>query len=334
MLMDKRVVTFGEVMLRLTAEGQQRFAQAHRYTSFFGGSEANVSVSLSHFGIATEHVTRFPDNDLGRAGLSVLKGHGVKVDHVQLGGERLGIYFLENGAMMRSPQIIYDRFHSAFSEIKPGSIDWDGVLAGANWFHWTGITPAISAGAAAVCLEALKSAKRHGLTISGDINYRRNLWQYGKGALDVMPELIAYCHKIVGAPEDFKNCLGIESATFENGCEAVVKQLPAIEHIATTHRETINASHNNLSGQVWSKARLVKSRVYQLTHIVDRIGGGDAFMAGLIYSWLSDKSDKETIEFATAASALKHSIEGDVNVVSVSEVQQAMMGENSGKLLR
>lgn len=332
--MKKRVVTFGEVMMRLTAEGQQRFSQAHRYTSFFGGSEANVSVSLSHFGLATEHVTRFPDNNLGRAALSMLKGHGVHVDHVQLGGERLGLYFLENGAMMRSPQIIYDRFHSAFSEIKPGSIDWDEVFADASWFHWTGITPAISAGAAAVCLEALKSAKKRGLTISGDINYRRNLWQYGKRALDVMPEMIGYCHKIVGAAEDFKNCLGIESATFEIGCEAVVKKIPTIEHIATTQRETISASHHNLSGQMWSKAELAQSRVYQLTHIVDRIGGGDAFMAGLIYSWLNEKPDKEAIEFATAASALKHSIEGDVNMVSVSEVVQVMKGDNPGKLSR
>jgi len=330
----KKVVTFGEIMLRLSTPGFARFVQCDNFNVVYGGSEANVSVSLSCFGISAAHVTRFPDNDLGRAATQALQRHGVDTRSILYGPERMGIYFVENGAMQRASRIIYDRFDSAFAHIKPGMVDWNEVFKDASWFHWTGITPAISQGAADVCREAIQAARKKGLTISGDINYRRNLWQYGKTARDIMPELIESTDIIVAGIADMENCTGITGDTYENACKAFMKKYPNTKKITTTLRDSVSSSHNKLKGILWTGKELVSSREYDITHIVDRIGAGDAFMAGLIYGLITKASDQETIDFATAAGTLKHSIEGDVNVVTAGEVAALVKGENVGKLLR
>ncbi len=330
----KSIVTFGEIMMRLSGPGFARLVQTDQFNALYAGSEANVAVSLSSFGLKAVHVTRFPDNDLGKAATQSLKRYGVNTSHILFGEERIGIYFLENGAMQRASKIIYDRFDSAFANIKPGMIDWDTVMKDVSWFHWTGITPAISQGAADVCMEAIVAARKQGATISGDINYRRNLWQYGKSARDIMPNLIELTDKIVGGVTDFENCLGMGGDSYESACKQVMKALPNIKSIASTHRESISSSHNQISAMLWNGKELLHSVEYELTHIVDRVGSGDAFMAGLIYGWLNQKKDIDTLQFATAACALKHSTEGDVNLATVSEVEALVRGENVGKLLR
>jgi 2-dehydro-3-deoxygluconokinase len=328
-----KLVTFGEVMLRFSTQAFSRFTQATAFDVTYAGAEANVAVSVAHFGIPSCHVTRFPDNDLGAAATQALRKYGVDTDSILYGDERMALYFLENGAMQRASRIIYDRFDSAFAHIKPGSVAWDRVLDGASWFHWTGITPAISQGAADVCLEALTVARKKKLTISGDINYRRNLWKYGKGAREIMPALIEKCDVVVAGVADMENCADVSGQTFEQACENFTRRFPNVKRIATTDRESVSSSHNRLGAVLWN-GMLLKSKQYDLTHIVDRVGAGDAFMAGFLYSVLNGKNDQEALEFAAAACALKHSIEGDVNVVSVEEVNALVKGENVGKLLR
>lgn len=332
--MTKRVTTLGEIMMRLSVSGLGRFTQAESFKAVYGGSEANVGVALSNFGIPAAHVTRLPDNDLGQSVIRHLNKYSVHTDHIQFGPERLGLYFLENGAMHRAPKIIYDRFDSAFAHIKPGQIDWNAVMKEASWFHWTGITPAISQGAADVCKEAIEAANKHGVTVSGDINYRRNLWQYGKDARDVMPALIEGTHMMIAGQSDIKNCIGIEAPDYESACKEVIKKYPQIKKIGFTYRDTISASHNKIQGVLWSGNSLLKSKEYDLTHIVDRVGAGDAFMAGLIYGWIKKYDDQQTLEFAAASCAFKHSIEGDVNEATAEEVEALVKGENTGKLLR
>ena len=328
-----KVVTFGEVMLRFSTQAFSRFTQATAFDVTYAGAEANVAVSMIHFGVPSVHVTRFPENDLGEAATQALRRHGVDTSSIIYGSDRMGLYFLENGAMQRASRIIYDRFDSAFAHIKPGSVDWDAALEGAAWFHWTGITPAISQGAADVCQEALLAARKKGITISGDINYRRNLWQYGKTAGDVMPGLIEHCDVIIAGITDMENCANITGDSFERACENFTTRFKKVRKIATTERESLSSSHNRIAAVLWNGERL-QSRHYDLTHIVDRVGSGDAFMAGLIYGMLQGTDDQETLEFATAACALKHSIEGDVNLVSAEEVKSLVKGKNVGKLLR
>lgn len=330
----KRVITLGEIMMRLSTPGFARFAQADQLQVVYGGSEANVAVSLASFGIPSEHVTRLPDHDLGQAVIQHLRKWQVCTDHIVTGEGRLGLYFLENGAMHRAPRIIYDRYHSAFASIQPGSIDWDAIMKEASWFHWTGITPAISQSAADVCREAVEAAFAHGVPVSGDINYRRNLWQYGQSPRSCMPALVEKCSVVVGGLTDFSNCLGIDTSTYEEGCSLVMKHYPAVKKISSTHRQTWHASHQTIEGMLWNGDTLLRSPVYDLTHIIDRVGAGDAYMAGLIYGWLTNRSDADTLAFATAACALKHTVEGDVNRVSVAEVDALVNGENTGKLLR
>jgi 2-dehydro-3-deoxygluconokinase len=332
--MTKRVTTLGEIMMRLSVPGLGRFTQAESFKAVYGGSEANVGVALSNFGIPAAHVTRLPDNDLGQSVIRHLNKYSVHTRNIQFGPERLGLYFLENGAMHRAPKIIYDRFDSAFAHIKPGQIDWNTVMKEASWFHWTGITPAISQGAADVCKEAIDAANKHGVTISGDINYRRNLWQYGKDARDIMPALIEGTHMMIAGQSDIKNCIGIEASDYESACKEVIKKYPQIKKIGFTYRDTISALHNKIQGVLWNGSSLVKSKEYDLTHIVDRVGAGDAFMAGLIYGWIKKYDDQQTLEFATASCAFKHSIEGDVSEATAEEVETLVKGENTGKLLR
>ncbi len=329
-----RVVTFGEVMMRLSTPVFARFGQTDTFNTVYGGSEANVAVSLSNFSVPTVHITRFPDNDFGQAATRALRSFGVDTRHIIYGKERMGIYFLENGTGHRASRIIYDRFDSAFSFVKPGMIDWGTVFKGASWFHWGGITPAISQGAADVCLEAIKVAHKMGLTVSGDINYRRNLWQYGKTALEVMPSLIELTHVIAAGQADLLNCAGVEGDSFQSASRNFMSMFSGVTKVATVEREIINASHNKIRGILWNGKELQGSHQYDIAHIVDRVGAGDAFMAGLFLGEISGKSSRETLEFATAACSLKHTVEGDVNRVTLLEVEALASGQNIGKLLR
>jgi 2-dehydro-3-deoxygluconokinase len=331
---SNKVVTLGEIMLRLSTPGFARFTQSTNFNVTYAGAEANVAVSLTNFGIPSTHITRFPDNDLGEAATQALRKFGVDTSFILYGEERMGVYFLENGSIHRASRIVYDRFDSAFAHIKKGSIDWDEVFKDASWFHYTGITPAISQGAADVCLEAVQAARKKQIPVSGDINYRRNLWQYGKSARDIMPDLIALTDVMVAGITDLENCIGITGKTFEEACSATVKKYPNIKKITTTERVSVSSSHNKISAVLFDGKRILQSRSYDLTHIVDRVGSGDAFMAGLIYGMLSKKDDQQSLEFATAACAWKHTIEGDVNLATADEIESLVRGENVGKLLR
>lgn len=331
--MNKRVITLGEVMMRLSTPGHERFINANNFNAVYGGAEANVAISLSNWGVSAAHVTAFPRHDIGKAAQQYLRFAGVDTDYVYFEEGRMGLYFLENGAMQRSSKIIYDRFDSVFAHFDSDKVDWAAVFKGADWFHWTGITPAISAKAAKLCKDAILAAKKQGVKISGDINYRRNLWQYGKQPLDIMPELIQHTDLIIAGLTDFENCMDIHEKDYVSACKKAQEVCPSIQYISTTYRESISASHNKLMGVLWNGKSLLESKTYDMTHIVDRVGGGDAYMAGLIYGLLG-MEDQEALEFAVSASVLKHSIPGDANFVSVEEVSQLVKGENVGKLLR
>ena len=345
--MNKKVVTFGEIMLRLATPGYLRFNQTDSLTATFGGGEANVAVSLANYRIPVDFVTRLPENDLARSCIMDLKKYGVNTNHIIFGGDRLGIYFLETGAVSRGSKVIYDRSHSAISEVEPGMINWDKVFEGAEWFHWTGITPAISQGAAAVCLEAIQKANEKGITVSCDLNYRKNLWKYGKTAGEVMPELVAGTDVVLGNEEDAEKVLGIrpegvdvtggqvEGAAYEFVSKQIMERFPCCKKVITTLRGSINANHNSWAGVLWDGNRLFESPHYEITHIVDRVGGGDSFMGGLIYGLLTYPEDNQkALNFAVAASCLKHTVYGDFNQVTVDEVEKLMGGDASGRVAR
>ena len=344
-----KIVTFGEIMLRLATPGYLRFSQTNELSATFGGGEANVAVSLANYGMEAEFVTRLPENDIAAACVKDLHKHGVKTDHIVYGGDRMGIYFLETGAVARASKVVYDRAHSAISEIKPGMIDWEQVLAGADWFHWTGITPAISQGAADVCLEAIQTANRLGIPVSCDLNYRKNLWKYGKKASEVMPDLVAGCDIILGNEEDAEKVFGIKpegfdvtatagevnAAEFESVCTQLMQRFPRARKVIITLRGAINANHNTWGGVLYDGKQLFQSPRYDITHIVDRVGGGDSFMGGLIYGLLTyPQDDQQALNFAVAASCLKHTIYGDYNEVTVKEVENLMKGDGSGRVSR
>lgn len=336
-------------MLRLATPGYLRFAQANNLEATFGGGEANVAVSLANYGMDAQFVTRLPNNDIAKACVCDLHKHGVKTDHIIYGGERLGIYFLETGAVARASKVIYDRAHSSISEIEPGMIDWEKVFDGADWFHWTGITPAISQGAADVCREAIKAANRMGVVVSCDLNYRKNLWKYGKTASEVMPELVEGCDIILGNEEDAEKVFGIKpenfdvtatagevnAAEFESVCSQLMQRFPRAKKVIITLRGSINANHNTWGGVLYDGSTLYQSPRYDITHIVDRVGGGDSFMGGLIYGLLTyPDNDQQALNFAVAASCLKHTIYGDYNMVTVAEVENLMKGDGSGRVSR
>jgi 2-dehydro-3-deoxygluconokinase len=342
-----KVVTFGEIMLRLSTPGYERFSQARHFDIQFGGGEANVAVSLANFGIAVDFITRLPQNDIAQACLMELKRYGVGVDKVIHGGDRLGIYFLETGAVARASKVIYDRAYSSISTIRPGMIDWDKAFEGVNWFHWTGITPAIAEGTARVCLEAIKAANNKGITVSTDLNYRKNLWKYGKKASEVMPELVDGCDIILGNEEDAEKVFGIkpdqgdvtsghvEALAYESVCRQLTLKFPRAKKVVVTLRGSVNANHNTWSGVLWDGKKLLQAPSYDITHIVDRVGGGDSFMGGLIYGLLTySKDDQKALNFAVAASCLKHTIQGDFNLVTVDEVEKLMGGDASGRVSR
>ncbi len=344
-----RVITFGEIMLRLSTPGYLRFGQARQFDATFGGGEANVAVSLANYGIDAAFVTRLPDNDIAKACIKDLRSYGVDTSKIVFGGDRVGIYFLETGAVARPSKVVYDRAGSAIATIQPGMIDWKKVFEGADWFHWTGITPALSQGAADVCLEAIKAANALGVKVSCDLNYRKNLWKYGKTAGEVMPSLVEGCDIILGNEEDADKVFGIkpegfdvtatggaiDQGRFRSVGEQLMKRFPRAKKVIITLRGSINANHNTWGGVLWDGARLYESPRYDITHIVDRVGGGDSFMGGLIYGLLSyPGDDQKALNFAVAASCLKHTIFGDYNQVTVAEVENLMKGDASGRVAR
>lgn len=343
----EKIVTFGEIMLRLATPDHQRFSQVTSFGASFGGGEANVAVSLANYGLLTEFVTRLPQNDLGQSVIMDLKKHSVGTNNIIRGGERLGIYFLETGSVARPSKVIYDRAHSSIAEIKPVMVDWETVFEGVTWFHWTGITPAISESAAEVCLEAIKAANKKGITVSCDLNYRKNLWKWGKTAGEVMPDLVNGCDIILGNEEDAEKVFGIkpdetsflkgevDGTSYESVCKKLKNKFPKSKKIIITLRGSINADHNSWSGVLYNGENLFKAPVYQITHIVDRVGGGDSFMGGLIYGLIKyPGDDQKVLNFAVAASCLKHTIHGDFNMVTVQEVEQLMKGDSSGRVVR
>ena len=347
----KKVVTFGEIMLRLAPPGFLRFSQADRFEVVYGGGESNVAVSLANYGVPVDFVTRLPDNDLGACAMMELRKRGVGVDKILYGGDRLGIYFLETGAVSRGSEVIYDRAHSAMSEIKAGMVDWDAVFEGVGWFHWTGITPAISKGAAEACLEGVRAASEKGITVSTDLNYRAKLWKYCTASEreQIMTELTSHCDIILGNEEDAEKHFGIrpegldvttqghevEAEAFLSVCRQMMEKFPKARKVITTLRGSISASHNTWAGVLYDGKELFASRQYQITDIVDRVGGGDSFMGGLIYGLMKyPGDDQRALDFAVAASCLKHTIKGDANLVSVEEVEKLMGGDSSGRVSR
>ncbi|MBK5207915.1 MAG: sugar kinase [Flavobacteriaceae bacterium] len=345
----KKVVTFGEIMLRLSPQGFLRFSQADNFDVVYGGGESNVAVSLANYGIPVDFVTRLPKNDIGECAMMEMRKRGVGVDKIVWGGDRLGIYFLETGAVSRGSKVVYDRANSAIAEIKSGMIDWSTVLEGVEWFHWTGITPAISQGAADVCLEAVKAASNLGITISTDLNYRAKLWQYGGDREAIMTELTSYCDVILGNEEDAEKHFNIKpegldittqghdvkAEAFLSVCKQMMEKFPRAKKVITTLRGSISASHNTWAGVLYDGKIMLQSTQYQITDIVDRVGGGDSFMGGLIYGLLTyPEDDQNALDFAVAASCLKHTIKGDANLVTVDEVQKLMGGDASGRVAR
>ncbi len=345
----KKVVTFGEIMLRLSPPGFLRFSQTNSFDVVYGGGESNVAVSLANYGVPVDFVTRLPENDIGECALMELRKRAVNTSNIVFGGDRLGIYFLETGAVSRGSKVVYDRAHSSIAEIQPGMIDWEKVFKGASWFHWTGITPAISQGAADVCLEAVKVASNLGITISTDLNYRAKLWKYGVEPEAIMTELTSYCDVILGNEEDAEKHFGIKpegldittqghevkAEAFLSVCKQMMEKFPKATKVITTLRGSISASHNTWAGVLYDGTTMYESRQYQITDIVDRVGGGDSFMGGLIYGLLTyPDDDQNALDFAVAASCLKHTIKGDANLVTVQEVEKLMGGDASGRVSR
>jgi len=346
---SNKVVTFGEIMLRLSSPNSLRISQTNSLDIFYGGGEANVAVSLANYGVPVEFVSRIPDNDIGNSAIMELKKRGVGTSHILYGGERLGIYFLETGSVSRGSKVIYDRENSAMSEIKTGMINWNKVFQDVSWFHWTGITPAISKSAAEVCLEGLKVANNLGIKISTDLNYRSKLWRYEGDRKEIMAELTSYSDIILCNEEDAEMHFGIKPKGLNariqghdmNGdaylsvCKKMMQKFPKAKKIAVTLRGSISASHNSWAGILYDGKKMFKSKDYQITHIVDRVGAGDSFMGGLIYGILNNpKDDQTSLDFAVAASCLKHTIKGDANLVSVDEVNKLMNGDSSGRINR
>ncbi len=334
----KKVVTFGEIMMRLSTPNHARFQQATGFDINFGGGEANVSSSLAIMGIPASHVTCFPDNDLGTAAINTYRKYGLSMQDVVRGGNRMGIYYVEQGAAMRPSKVIYDRADSSFATLNPADFDWDNILKDAQWFHFTGITPAISANAAKACLEAVQTASRLGITVSADVGYRSNLWKWGKKPNEVMPALIDHCDVIICSKGDAQDMFGIvpndEKKSFKSVCQQLTERFAKLKKVLSTKRGQISASHNTLLGKCWNGYEMLETKQINIPDIVDRIGGGDAFMAGFIYGEIMYQNPQKAIEFGVAASALKHTIEGDFNLSSVSEIEAVMNGDVSGKLRR
>lgn len=341
--MAKKVVTFGEIMLRLAPEGYYRFVQAESYGATYGGGEANVSVSLANYGFDSYFVTKLPKHEIGQAGVNSLRRYGVNTDYITRGGDRVGIYFLEKGASQRPSKVIYDRAGSAIATADASDFNWKEIFEGAEWFHFTGITPALGDNVAAICLEACKAAKEAGVKISCDLNYRNKLWSKEKAG-QVMGELCKYVDVCIANEEDAADVFGIKASNTDvtageinrEGYKDVAKQLAdrfGFEKVCITLRESLSANDNNWSGMLYDGTDYYFSKKYKM-HIVDRVGGGDSFGGGLIAATLSGYDSQGIIEFAVAASCLKHSIEGDYNMVTMDEVAKLAGGDGSGRVQR
>jgi 2-dehydro-3-deoxygluconokinase len=345
-----RVVTLGEIMLRLASPGHERLFQSPELQATFGGGEANVAVSLAAFGLDAALVTALPEGPIGDAAIAELRRHRVDTSQIVRAGERIGIYFLEAGSVDRPSIVVYDRAHSAISEAESGSFDWDAVFDGVEWFHVSGITPALSQSAADLCFEAIRSAKRHGATVSCDYNFRAKLWKYGKQAPEVMRELVRLVDVGIANEEDCQRSLGIAVQAdggradavpdtldldhYERLCAKVLEEFPNLRCQAITLRTSHSASHNEWSACLCNRREFLIGPRYDLTHITDRVGSGDSFAAGLIYALVTGSPDQQALEFAVAASALKHTIPGDFNLVTVDEVRRLAAGGVGGRIQR
>ncbi|MGA9628393.1 MAG: sugar kinase [Bryobacteraceae bacterium] len=344
--MPKTTVTFGEIMLRLAPPGFERFLQTPQFVATFGGGEANVAVALASFGLPAAYVTVLPDkHPIADAAIAELRRAGVDTSKIVRGKGRVGIYYLEAGANQRASKVVYDRGQSAIALAQPGDIDWDRAFQDAGWFHITGITPAISGSAADLALESVRRAREKGLTVSCDLNYRKNLWKWGKPAVEVMRELVKYVDIVIANEEDVQMTLGIQaavdvdsgsldSAQYRKLTDKVLDEYPNLKAIAITLRESKSASHNGWSACLNDRQAFLVSRHYDITHIVDRVGGGDSFAGGLIYGFLELPTHQEALEFAVAASCLKHSVPGDFNRLTVDEVNALLKSGGSGRVQR
>lgn len=330
-------------MLRLSTERHLRFSQAKTFSATYGGGEFNVAVSMANYGFPVEFVTRLPNNEIGGCALKEMRKFNIGSNHVLYGGDRLGIYYLETGAGTRGSNVIYDRANSAMATIKNGEIDWEEVLKDATWFHWSGITPAISETAAKECLEALKVAHKLGVTISSDLNYRSKLWQYGKEPKQVMPELLKYSNIILGDIDTAFFMLGKDKVNpnyqDEKSLPVLYDQLfkicPNLQTVATTLRYSVSASHQRIGGVLYDGKTIYNADIKEVTPVVDRVGSGDAFMGGLIYGLLEENSTKQrALNIAVAACCLKHTISGDYNLITLDEIEKLLTGNADGKVSR
>jgi 2-dehydro-3-deoxygluconokinase len=339
----KKIVTLGEIMLRLSPSGNGRFIQADHLDVIFGGGEANVAVSCANYGMDARFVTKLPAHELGQAAVNALRRYGVDTRFITRGGDRIGIYYCETGASMRPSKVIYDRAHSAIAEALPQDFDFDAIMEGADWFHWSGITPAISDRAAELTLLACQAAKRHGVTVSCDLNFRKKLWTSQK-AQSVMRPLMQYVDVCIGNEEDAELCLGFKpEANVEAGqtgaegykgiFQAMAREF-GFRYVASTLRESFSATHNGWKAMIYDGREFYESRRYDIDPIIDRVGGGDSFSGGLIYGLLHKATQGEALEFAVAASALKHTVTGDFNLVSVAEVEALAGGNANGRVQR
>ncbi len=340
-----KIVTFGEIMLRLTPPGREVILQTPQFVATPGGAEANVAISLANYGENTSYVTALPENPIADAILGELKRFNVNTENIIRCGDRVGTYYTQTGSVMRPSKVIYDRAHSSIAEVKPGDFDWDSILEDTKWFHVTGITPAIASGTAEVTLEALKKCREKGITVSCDLNYRKKLWKWGKPPVEVMSEVAKYVDVMIANEEDCQKCLGIEldvdvtsgsldSSKYRALASKVMAMFPQVSYLAVSLRESVSADHNNWSGVLATRDAFYQSRKYSITNIVDRIGGGDSFGSGLIYGLNHLDGDQAAIDFAIAASAIKHTIYGDFNRVSKEDVLTLMGGDASGRVQR
>lgn len=341
--MSKKVITMGEIMLRLSTPGYKRFVQSESFDVTYGGGEANVAVSLANYGLDAHFVTKLPNNPIGQSAINHLRRFGVDTDYIARGGERVGIYYLEAGASMRPSKVVYDRANSAIAEASISDFDFDSIFEGAEWFHFSGITPAISKESAKLTEEALKAAKKHGVTVSVDLNYRKKLWTEEE-AKETMTKLMEYVDVCIGNEEDAEKTLGFKPGETDvtkgelelDGYKSIFKQMKekfGFKYIASTLRESYSASDNGWSALIYDGEEFHHSKKYDV-RIVDRVGGGDSFAAGLIYSLVTGKEFKDSVEFAVAASAMKHTISGDFNLVTVDEVETLVGGDASGRVQR
>lgn len=332
-----KIVTFGEILMRLSPPSHLRLSQAKSFDLYYGCAEANAAASLAKFGHQVKFVTSVPQNDLGESSISMLRSFGID-PVITYQGKRLGIYYFEQGASERPGKVVYDRENSSFSLLRKGMISWEDIFKNASWFHWSGITPSLSIELADLCQEALETASNMGLTISADLNYRPTLWQYGKNPHEVMPNLVKYCDLLLGGIDETEKVLGIsydQNETTEVVFSKWMTTFPKLKNIVSTRRIKANASSNGLSAMFWDGKKLYKSQKYYVSHIIDRIGAGDAFMAGIIHGMITWPNNRQmALEFAVAATCLKHAISGDINLSTVQEVEALMNGIGGGRVSR